>query len=174
MRKFVCTVCGYIYDEASGSKEDGIAPGTKWEDVPDDWVCPVCGASKDEFEEQKAVKETAVKGKAPSDEDGHELRKLSYAEMSALFSNLAKGCEKQYKPEEAEKFYQLADYYNSLKKATDKKEFSDIKKICDENIDDDYPDASAAAKRNADRGALRALVWGEKVTKIIASILSRY
>lgn len=51
MRKFECTACGYIYDEALGDPDSGVAPGTKWEDVPDDWVCPLCGVSKDEFEE---------------------------------------------------------------------------------------------------------------------------
>ncbi len=50
MRKYVCTVCGYIYDEAVGMPDDGIAPGTKFEDIPDDFVCPVCGVSKDLFE----------------------------------------------------------------------------------------------------------------------------
>ena len=53
MKKFECMACGYIYDEALGDPDSGIAPGTKWEDIPDDWVCPVCGVSKDEFEEVK-------------------------------------------------------------------------------------------------------------------------
>jgi rubredoxin len=52
MDKYVCMVCGYIYDEASGIPEDGIAPGTKWEDLPEDWVCPLCGVDKSEFEKQ--------------------------------------------------------------------------------------------------------------------------
>lgn len=52
MRKFVCTACGYIYDEEAGDPDSGIAPGTKWEDVPEDWVCPVCGVGKEDFEEQ--------------------------------------------------------------------------------------------------------------------------
>jgi Rubredoxin len=51
MRKFECTACGYIYDEALGDPDNGIAPGTKWEDLPDDWVCPVCGVGKEDFEE---------------------------------------------------------------------------------------------------------------------------
>lgn len=50
MRKFMCLVCGYIYDEAEGWPDDGIAPGTKWEDVPEDWCCPECGSTKDEFD----------------------------------------------------------------------------------------------------------------------------
>lgn len=52
MKKYVCSVCGYIYDEAEGIPGDGIAPGTKWADLSEDWVCPLCGAAKDEFEEQ--------------------------------------------------------------------------------------------------------------------------
>mgnify|MGYP003411219711 FL=1 len=50
MKQYRCSVCGYIYEEAKGIPDQGIAPGTKWEDIPDDFVCPECGASKDEFE----------------------------------------------------------------------------------------------------------------------------
>lgn len=46
----MCLICGRLYNEADGCPEDGIAPGTHWEDVPDDWVCPECGARKDNFE----------------------------------------------------------------------------------------------------------------------------
>lgn len=52
MKKYVCTVCGYVYDEAEGAPDEGIEPGTKWEDIPEDWTCPMCGASKSEFEEE--------------------------------------------------------------------------------------------------------------------------
>jgi rubredoxin len=48
-KKYVCTICGHIYDEAQGDAEGGVAPGTRWEDVPPDWVCPDCGASKSDF-----------------------------------------------------------------------------------------------------------------------------
>jgi rubredoxin len=51
MKKFECTACGYIYDEELGDPDSGIAPGTKWEDIPEDWVCPICGVGKDAFEE---------------------------------------------------------------------------------------------------------------------------
>lgn len=49
MEKYVCDVCGYIYDEANGEPENGIAPGTKWADLPDDYICPLCGVGKDSF-----------------------------------------------------------------------------------------------------------------------------
>ena len=50
MDKYDCTVCGYIYDEAEGDPDNGVAAGTKWDDVPADWVCPLCGAAKDAFQ----------------------------------------------------------------------------------------------------------------------------
>lgn len=52
MRKFVCTVCGYIYDEAEGDLDNGIEAGTSFDDLPDDFVCPLCGVGKDMFEEE--------------------------------------------------------------------------------------------------------------------------
>lgn len=50
METYECTVCGYVYDPEVGDPEGGIAPGTPFEDIPEDWVCPVCGATKDQFE----------------------------------------------------------------------------------------------------------------------------
>jgi len=50
LHKWMCVVCGYIYDEAVGVPEEGIPPGTRWVDVPDTWTCPDCGATKDDFE----------------------------------------------------------------------------------------------------------------------------
>lgn len=49
MKKYVCDVCGWIYDPEVGDPEGGIAPGTAFEDIPDDWVCPLCGVGKDDF-----------------------------------------------------------------------------------------------------------------------------
>jgi rubredoxin len=50
VKKYRCTICGYVYDPAIGDPDGGIAPGTPFEQIPDDWVCPVCGASKEDFE----------------------------------------------------------------------------------------------------------------------------
>ncbi len=47
--KYVCNLCGYVYDEELGAPDEGIKAGTKWEDVPEDWVCPLCGATKEDF-----------------------------------------------------------------------------------------------------------------------------
>ena len=49
MDKYVCSVCGYVYDPADGDPDNGVATGTAFKDVPDDWACPVCGAAKDMF-----------------------------------------------------------------------------------------------------------------------------
>ncbi|GAB6147312.1 rubredoxin [Desulfocicer niacini] len=50
MDKYECTPCGYVYDPAEGDDEGNIPPGTVFEDLPDDWTCPICGVGKDEFE----------------------------------------------------------------------------------------------------------------------------
>lgn len=50
MEKYICTVCGYIYDPEQGDPDSDIPPGTAFEDIPEDWICPVCGAEKDDFE----------------------------------------------------------------------------------------------------------------------------
>lgn len=50
MNKWECIICGWIYDEKTGDPDSGIAPGTKWDDIPDDWYCPDCGVGKEDFE----------------------------------------------------------------------------------------------------------------------------
>ena len=51
MQKFQCTICGFVYDPEEGDPDSGIAPGTPFEDIPEDWYCPVCGVTKADFEE---------------------------------------------------------------------------------------------------------------------------
>ncbi|MDZ7314646.1 MAG: rubredoxin [candidate division KSB1 bacterium] len=50
MEKFICTNCGYVYDPAQGDPENGVPPGTAFEDLPEDWICPVCYVGKDQFD----------------------------------------------------------------------------------------------------------------------------
>ena len=50
MKNYVCNVCGYVYDPAAGDPDSGSQPGTAFEDIPEDWVCPLCGVGKDDFE----------------------------------------------------------------------------------------------------------------------------
>ena len=49
MAKYICDICGYEYDPVNGDPDSGIAPGTAFEDIPEDWVCPLCGVGKDDF-----------------------------------------------------------------------------------------------------------------------------
>ena len=52
MEKYVCSACGYVYDPADGDPDNGVKPGVAFKDIPDDWVCPLCGAGKDLFEKE--------------------------------------------------------------------------------------------------------------------------
>ena len=52
MKKYICDVCGYVYDPATGDPENGINPGTAFEDLPEDWVCPLCAVGKEDFSEE--------------------------------------------------------------------------------------------------------------------------
>ncbi len=174
MKKYVCTICGFIYDEAEGIPEAGIAAGTKWEDLPEDWTCPLCGASKAEFEPQEEEKAPASAALAPVEESSEELRELSMGELSALCSNLARGCEKQYLSKESALFSELAEYF---KKKTPQVEGADTESLCalvEKNLSQDFAAANNVAKAAGDRGAQRALVWSEKVSKILNSLLNRY
>jgi len=173
VRKFKCSVCGFIYDEATGLLEKGIAPGTKWEQVPDQFMCPWCGAPKAVFDE---VKEQATASAPLTDDEEYieSLSELSVGELSALCSNLAKGCEKQQLTEEMDLFYQLADYYTSKVISESGKSFADVAKLLKSDLQDGYSKANAVATENADRGSLRSLVWSEKVSRMVNSLLDRY
>lgn len=173
MRKFKCSICGYTYDEAAGIPEKGIAPGTKWEDIPKEFVCPWCGAPKTAFEEVQE-KITPSISMVLENEPIEDLRELSAGELSVLCSNLAKGCEKQYLAEEMNLFYQLAEYYKSKIDLQSRKNLDDIASLLNADLSEGYLKANATAAEKADRGALRALVWSEKVSRMVKSLLERY
>lgn len=177
MKKYVCSICGYVYDEAAGIPSAGIAPGTLWEALPDDWVCPLCHASKDNFKEQKtepAKPAPASDAVNPPAETNETLRELSMGELSALFSNLARGCEKQYLSEEASLFTELADYFKNKTPSQEQTDPGTLLELLKKDLAEGYPAANAAAAAHADRGAMRALVWGEKVSRMLNSLLERY
>lgn len=175
MSKYVCSICGYIYDEEKGIPEAGIAPGTKWESIPDDMVCPLCGASKSEFMPLEAKESKASVVKKEVDEIHEEIpTEMSFAQMSALCSNLKKGCDKQYLKEEASLFEELANYYNQRAEVSGSHNFNELLQKVNENLATQYPNVDQEADKQADRGALRALVWSEKVTHLLNSILVRY
>lgn len=171
--KYVCSICGFIYDEAVGLPAAGIAAGTKWEQLPQNWVCPLCGAPKDAF--QPAEDEaTLIKKEVAAPGEGEELRELSAGELSALCSNLARGCEKQYRAREAELFAQLAEYYRDKAPQQAEANISALLAAVREDLEGRYPTAESTAKSKEDRGALRILVWSQKVTRMLESILARY
>ena len=174
MGKYVCSICGYIYDEATGILEADIAPGTKWEDLPDDWVCPICGASKAEFEKQS---ETAVSSKKKPKhvvEMSTDMQELSPLEIGALCTNLARGCEKQYKSKEAALFTELAGYFKDTSLPAKNPDYNQLIALIEKDLEQGFTNANAIASDSKDRGALRSLVWSEKVTRILKSLLTRY
>lgn len=174
MGKYVCSVCGYIYDEAKGLPEAGIAPGTAWEDVPEDWVCPICRAAKTEFNKQGQPAAVAEKKPVPTIEAAADMKELTPLEISAVCSNLARGCEKQYKPEEAALFTELAEFFTSAAAPADHPDYDQLLNLVEKDLEKSFPYAFAVASEAKDRGALRALTWSEKVTRILKSLLSRY
>jgi rubredoxin len=174
LKKWICTICGFVYDEALGDPDGGIASGTKWEDIPDEWVCPTCGAVKSDFEEQVEKASSGESAHSFEEDDDEELRELSFGELSALCSNLSKGCEKQYRTREAELFNKLAEFYKEKSSSFEEDQLSDIVSLIGQDLSESYPQADETASAAGDRGALRALVWGDKVTKILKSLLTRY
>lgn len=88
--RYVCPICGYVYDE----KKEGVP----FDQLPDSWLCPLCGAEKSVFSPQEMQNDPSPFVE-PILEDS-DASKLTPGELAALFSNLARGCEKQYKFEE--------------------------------------------------------------------------
>lgn len=174
MGKYVCSICGYTYDEATGIPDAGIAPGTKWEDLPEDWVCPICGATKAEFQKQGKSIAPAEKNPKPVIEVSSDMQELSPLEISALCTNLARGCEKQYKSKEASLFTELAGYFKAASLPAKNPEFDHLIALIEKDLEQGFPNANTAAADAGDRGALRTLVWSEKVTRIQKSLLARY
>ena len=102
-----------------------------------------------------------------------DLKKLSPGQLSALCSNLARGCEKQYKPEEAGLFRELADYFASVTPAINDASVENIAALLWSDIDN-YSGLRAASDEASDRGAARVCVWGERVTRMLSSLVIRY
>ena len=102
------------------------------------------------------------------------MHELSAIEMSALCSNLARGCEKQYKQNESVLFTKLAGYFKSEAAPAKDVRFESLLSLIEEDLSSGFPEAKAVATDAADRGTLRALVWSEKVTRILKTLLTRY
>ena len=173
--KYKCSICGYEYDEA----KEGIA----FAELPDSWQCPWCGAPKSAFEpvEQGSTEVAATVQDSESDElvnsDTQEFKtyetQLSIGQMAALCSNLARGCEKQYMPEEQRLFNELAEWFTSHSPKVEDATVEAIAAQLQQNLTD-YPQANQTCVAEADRGAQRALGWSEKATRMLNSLMSRY
>ncbi len=169
MKKYRCSLCGYIYDE---SKEK-----IKFEDLPEDWTCPLCGAPKALFEEVKEsekenIKEVVEESKETEVKETDDLRKLTNYEISLICSNLARGCEKQYLEEERLLFTELSKYYES-KEENKKGTLKDISNLVKEDINS-FNEAMQLADKYQDRGAKRVITWSSKVSNIIKIIIENY
>ena len=162
--KYVCPICGYVYDE---EKE-----GVPFAQLPDSWVCPLCGAEKSVFAPE-AAPVSAPQPRKPIAVDP-DARKLSPGTLAALFSNLARGCEKQYKPKEQALFMEIADYFTAVTPEEDQADEKWLAQWLKEDLQQRYPETRAAAIDAGDRGTQRICVWGEKVTRIVESLVSRY
>ena len=165
--RYICQVCGYVYDDA---KEK-----VPFEALPDNWKCPLCGALKSDFKPesvpqkpQSGAAEAKPAAAAPAD-----LKKLSPGQLSALCSNLARGCEKQYKNTEAGLFRELADYFAAVTPAIPDAKVETVASLLQSDIDS-YGSIRATADEAGDRGAARICVWGEKVTRMLSSLVNRY
>ena len=169
MKQLVCSICSYTYDEAKGIPEAGIAPGTKWKDLPEDWKCPLCGADKSQFREKtEQTKPTATPDKP------HVEKELSAMEMSIICSNLARGCEKQYLPQQAEDFRKLATFFHFKAEPVQEPSVKKLLELIENDLSVGYPYGNAVSADKPDRGALRCQVWSEKVTRMLDSLLKRY
>ena len=175
--RYRCGVCGYIYDE---EKE-----GVKFSDLPDDWCCPVCGEGKEGFEpideeespSSPTVQETVPVTQTPAPEisgwETDELRELTPGQLSALCSNLKRGCGVQQLTREAELFGQIADYFESRTVTEDNEGIDTLLRMINADLMA-YNDAKGTAALMSDRGALRVLTWSEKATLIMRTLLERY
>ncbi len=163
--RYICKICGYVYDEA---KEK-----TPFDSLPETWKCPLCGAAKSDFEPEQEKSSAAQKPKQIAPVEHAELKELSVGQLSALCSNLSRGCEKQYKAEEAALFGELAEYFAAVTPPVADASVEHIAALLAEDIDH-YSSVRATADEAADRGAARVCVWGEKVTRMLSSLVGRY
>ena len=165
--KYICSVCGYIYDEEREK--------TFFSDLPESWKCPVCKAAKSAFEPRKP-KEEAKLSRAPAAPSALEedFMKMSAGELAALCSNLARGCEKQYRAEEAELFRQIADYFTLVNPAVPDADIEQLAALFRDDLRNGYPSVRTAADAAGDRGTGRICVWGEKVTNMLDSLIAQY
>ena len=161
--RYICRICGYVYDEAGES--------LPFDRLPDAWKCPLCGAAKQDFAPESTAAPTGAKAAAVSAEA--ERKPLTAGQLAALLSNLARGCEKQYKPEEAKRFRELAAYFAAVTPPAADASVERLAALLRSDAEA-YAGVRATADAAPDRGAARVCVWGEKVTRMLSSLVDRY
>ena len=162
--KYVCSVCGYVYDEE--------VEGVPFSELPDDWSCPMCKAPKSLFFAEDSEKDDVKTEHIDViDEDMTEIPPLV---LSQIFSNLARGCEKQYKENESKLFTELSEYYRKASGNMENPSTTVIAEKLSEDLSSLYPTLRERGEMLKDRGALRVTVWGEKVTRMALSLVDRY
>lgn len=161
MNKFICSICGYIYDEAAQGP---------WDALPEDWKCPICKASKAQFRKESGAEDAPRAVEAAA----HELHPLTDREKSIVCSNLARGCEKQGKAEAAAMFGELASYFREKSGEGPEGDLTELSDAVTADLETLIPAAMQTAQEAGDRGAQRALTWGERVTLMTQSLLDRY
>lgn len=103
-----------------------------------------------------------------------DMREMTRGELAAMCTNLQKACAKQMRSEEAQLFGELASFYEQGREKPEGQTFQDLLSAINEDLAAGYERANSVASANKDRGSLRALVWGEKVSKLLKSLLMRY
>lgn len=161
--RYICSICGYVYDEAEN---------VPWTALPEDWKCPLCGAAKADF---------APEGGAPAAADGRavspeqmDMKPLNAVETAVLLTSLAKGCDKQYLPDQASAFRKLAAWFEARGEGAPDPSFGQLADMIGADLNGSFPAADAVSRAKGDRGALRSLAWSEKVTRILRTLLERY
>ena len=157
--KYICPLCGEVYDEEQA--------GVPFADLPENWVCPLCHAPKSSFRP-----ETETESRAEAVE-AEAAGKLSWGQMAALCTNLSRACEKQYKPEQAAEFAFLAERFSALAQPVADASVERVEALLGETLSA-YPGTRAAVDARGDRGAARALVWGEKADRMLAALMEQY
>ena len=163
--KYQCTICGYVYDD---EKEN-----VPFDELSNDWRCPLCGELKSDFKKISDSKDDTL-AKVNTEPIHYDMEKLSVGALSVVFSNLARGSEKQYKGKQEELFKKLSAYFKEIAPKTAEANEAKLSELVLANIDEGYPGLKSVAQSENDRGTQRICVWGEKVTRMVSSLLARY
>ena len=163
--KYQCTICGYVYDDEKES--------VPFDELSNDWRCPLCGALKSDFKKISDSKDDTL-AKVNTEPIHYDMEKLSVGALSVVFSNLARGSEKQYKGKQEELFKKLSAYFKEIAPKTAEANEVKLSELVLANIDEGYPGLKSVAQSENDRGTQRICVWGEKVTRMVSSLLARY